>query len=336
MAWPATDFTKRSFADLAGDLSALCLAVNEREAALALTETVFTIQDGTTKARPTTADLSGFTLGDNGDTDKFRDTIIEVQDAAKSLVDGTARERFTTTSGGSTFWTHTDLIDDIDITDNTGSKNFSTTFDWWDSNVWERLRKYIDKLIYCIIGAVQITDTSAVSKLRFEQDADYEQSWDDTKAGTKGDSSLRGSMWAAAKSGVFGCNILSDFSVSYDTSRYSGSVIGDGSINTTRTQTTKQLADIIMEMDGNSETLSNSSSSVTIEAYDTTIVVSANKNITSSVTTAETANAPFSTPGFLDRFEARFYMVDHTTPSGLTNDGLKFWLDISGELTDQD
>lgn len=62
------------------DLASLMLAVNEREEALGITETEFTIADGTTKARPVAEELIGFSTND------AIDGVIEVQDAAKILL----------------------------------------------------------------------------------------------------------------------------------------------------------------------------------------------------------------------------------------------------------
>lgn len=227
MAWPAATFTYRSFADLAGDLASLCLAINQRQFALDSTlgsEYRFTIADGTTKARPSASDLSGFVISQEA----FRDTIVEVQTVAKGLADNgtdlllSQIGGWLTTSTGSTFYTHADILKlnavggstaqdgtissvfndvfgtgttftaDLSVGDviTAGSQNrtisrivsdtrleveegrdstgairagfypaitdesftsvpgFGATFNAWDQNVWERLRQYMDRLIY--------------------------------------------------------------------------------------------------------------------------------------------------------------------------------------------
>lgn len=330
MAWPATDFTSRPFADVAGDLAALCLAVNEREAALAITETEFTIADGTTEARPTATELSGFVLGDNGDTSKFRATIIEVQDAAESLVEDNGREKFTTTSGGSTLWSHADLIIDIGITDNTGSADFSTTFDWWDSNVWERLRQYLDALIYCMIGPIK-TD-SDVQERTVSWAGDAETTWDDLKADTPSTESPAALIdWQINVSNP--AFIRDDLNMEHDTNQYSGSPIGDAETNWALSSGATLKSDWTATLAGSSKTIETTDIN-RLEQIDVAFTLASGIDFSASIFTSEPADDPFD--GTLGSGLVSAGIFPYTTPTGFTNSGIKFWLDISGELTDQD
>jgi hypothetical protein len=441
MAWPATDFTSRPFDKVASDLSALWLALNEREAALGQTETRCTIplktwtdgtaykigdavtgtdsniylaktnhtasstnkpitgasyatnwakEDGATwaistsyavedrvigtdsnvyrcitthtstnnnkpitgadysdnwilgtgrKARPLTVDLSGLVLGNNGDTDDLISIIVEVQDAAKSLVEDNASEKFTTTSGGSTEWTHNSLITDINITDNTGSIDFTTTFDWWDSHVWERLRQYLDELIYCVIRADKHS-FSGTQRLGSQfgpggdADTNFEAAWDSVKAASGTSESIFGISWEMLYEGFtkFTGRIQDDTNVVYDTEKYSGSLIGDGVLTwSEQARSTNQEIDYSVDSStGNNysgdipDTGSGNSINTIITKTDLDITIVANLELDLSFDSSEPANAPF-----------------WRQTSAAEGDGtvvpteVKFWLDISGELTDQ-
>jgi hypothetical protein len=432
MAWPATDFTSRPFDKVASDLSSLCLALNQREAALGIDETRFTIplkvwtdgedyeigdavtgtdsnvylaktdhtasstneptdgasyaddwakEDGETwvvstsydvedrvigtngtiyrcilahtsandnrpitgvlnyqtywtvgagrKSRPSTAELSGLVLANDGDVDDLRSIIIEAQDGSKSMVEDHTREKFTTTSGGSTFWTHSDLIDDIDITDNTGSKDFSTDFNWWDSNVWERLRQYLDTLIYCIIGPEQNGDTYFSRSASSNVSAEI--AWDDTKADTPTSQNNPDRIsWRIIKTGsIWDGSIRDDADFSYDTGKYSGSVIGSGKAFFTLTRDSLISATTV-SIDGNNKVIS-SGSGTTSDETSITISLAGDTTYTAEFVTSEPASNPFN--GTDDDGGVSAVRADNLT--SLQDDGVRFWLDISGELTDQ-
>jgi hypothetical protein len=600
MAWPATDFTSRPFDKVASDLAALCLAVNEREAALGQPESRFTIplktwasgvnyeigdsvtgtdgnvylsktdhtssstnkpitgasystdwarEDGETwvtatsyvvedrvigtnplggqegiyrcilahtssidkrpfdganykdywtigrgqKPNPTTAEFAGFVLGGNAQANKLNDAIIDVQDAVKYLVENNDREKFTTTSGGSTLWTHDDIINDIDITilksnkpitgneslgywekienwavdteyreraavrgtdgdiyvaklehtsvaaeepitggiyeqkwtprtgltwttatnyavnervigtsgpafrciqghlsdsgnrpvtgvdwedywdsprismsltwENNRSydlddiktgtdtndyvckvphtsiegKDFNSDFNWWDSNVWERLRQYLDKLLYVIIGP----ERSASSKERTagnDGGADQiEEAWDNTKVATPSTNTRDESFWLVGDSGNPTGFIYDDCDLTFETSKYSGSVIGTGTFNYNTYKTGGYLSiTVTISFDGTNRSITDSSQPSGTQS--TSVSVSTDEVINVSFVTAEPATWPIkvsSTNPTSQLGSVGGEVPDLTTPSGLTNDGLKFWLDISGELTDQ-
>ncbi len=217
MGWLGENWNEQTNNQLAGRLSELCVAVGGREADSGEVETLFTIANGLTKARPTEADMVSFIRGQEA----IRDTLIEIQVAVKALVDRTETSgtgtitsigsdiegsgtlfttelsvkdtiivgskiseiseiadntHFTVTnvpefsSDSFTFipiesqhpkfvigtshavLTHDYIIETIGITDKTGSKDFSTTFNWSDGSIWERLRQYLNFLLTVFVS----------------------------------------------------------------------------------------------------------------------------------------------------------------------------------------
>jgi len=328
MGWPSTDFTSRSYA-LAGDLAALCLAVNEREAALDITETVFTIQDGTTTARPTAAELSGFVLGDNGDTDKFRDTIIEVQVAAKALVDLSARQQFVTADQSNTLWTHANLISDIGITDKTSSEDFSTTFDWNDSNVWERLRQYLDALIYVIAGPVLNNGTTKVRGI--SNVGSLQDNWDLVKADSVSTvTNTPAQPKITWETSVTGAVIRDNAVLKYATDNYSGT---ETATNFAASWVRYDLAiNVTFKVESEQKTLTTGGTT-SFEFTSQTASIGSVSNFDVAFVTAEPATHPFvGVPGF---HSISLFRSTYTTPAGWTNSGLKVWIDLTSVLTDQ-
>jgi len=171
MGWPAANFTKRSFADLAGDMAALIRALNQRREAVGSTTVDFAYNGGT-KAYPSAAELSGWSLFG---TD-FQDNMKDLQTEAAFLFFIT-NVTWYETSGFSTQWTFASIIADI------GLGSFDSDPQPSDADYWERLREYFDRLIYPnVIHAATSGDGS--SDRRIDTGSTLEIAWDNAITAT--------------------------------------------------------------------------------------------------------------------------------------------------------
>jgi hypothetical protein len=534
MAWPNATFEGRSFGALAGDLSALMVAVNERESSMGsqagtgtlassgttvtgtstaftsqlsvgdtiivsgqkrIVDTItdldtldttvafspvlsaepfrfihltqFTIADGTRKANPTEADLTGFVFGDInrgttsgtgtvsssgttvtgtgtlftdelsvGDTitadgqdrvvnaitnkeslttsvafspvlssdsytipdaKKFRDGIIQVQNAAKALVDrtedtgtgtlvssGTAvtgtgtsfttelavgdtiltgtgllqkqevatitdATNLTTVSAfspvlaGNTFAyitlddeqpiytatntdriaiTHAKLIDDIGIEDLTGSENFTTNFQWWDENVWERLRQYLDSLTLVYVGDDERGGGNQTGGATDSVQSTAQLAWDNAisneATGTVPGSPTISWQVSQGAAGNYTANYREATEASFDISMFGFLGTVSNSEITVGTATTA----------GN-DSHTWAGATVTVDGNETEINPDASVSLTAPFTIDGSKTTPATVPFAPD-------VLDIDTRLSIIEDGvLQTWIDMSSQLTDQ-
>lgn len=296
MAWPASDFSARWRTDWESDMAALCLALNEREEALGRTQTVFKINTGGTTAKPTASQLAGMTLHK-----EFRDNLATLQTECEDLITDSAIEKWDTTLGGGVYWTHAALITSI------GLGAFPATPDVNNGNDWERIREYLDALIYLHIQptlsgyAYQEKSDSPT----FTSDADV--AWAELKAHSFTNETTSNAslivMWDCQSGNPAILNTIWDnLAITYPTAKYSGSV-SNGKLyykyttNNAYPGTISNLWNpVAFDIEGNTLTLDNGDDSADPSGtayFSVTVDIVSDAVMNLSITTAEPAGSPF-------------------------------------------
>jgi len=210
-------------------------------------------------------------------------------------------------------------------------RGFGFTFNWWKATTWERLRQYIDALIYYRIGML---GTKSGTQRRVENDPGTEQdAWDNAKAATPTATEVTGAGWVMVYdlSGKT-CTISSAGTTIYSTTDYSGSFVsGSGLLSYFKTATGDRTIDIGWRItrSGGSALTGTEAATVTYPqttTQDATVTVPIVSDFTTvtTITTSEPSTEPFD--------------VFQSSACGLSiggTTGLVFTLDLSSELTDQ-
>jgi len=343
MAWGASDLSARWFTDMAADLAMLCLAVNEREAALGVTEGHFTYNGGT-KARPSAADLSGMPLHGS-----FAGTLKQVQTATLALIDRSSWPLHPvwfarTTSSGSTRYTQASLESAI------GLGTFPTTPEITNGNDWERIRRALDKLLYFDV-AIQPTDTPTNTEWQLKYAAwdgygdPSDKPWDDCVAESFDSfSSYRWDihayvMWVV--NSAANAQIHDNISIIFPSSAFAG-IASNAKLYYYKWQSSssKLSLDVDVDLAGNTVTFTSAGpdggtyGNVSV----TTPSLSADQTYTCSIDTTPPSGSPWQYGGYgaSGMIQLRIERPNiWGWPSGSLAWPLEFRLDISGECTDQ-
>ena len=112
---------------------------------------------------------SGYGLGED-----LGPMLTKIQDGVKYLVD---EEKFVHITTTLSIWTHADLIAHIDLGDFVDDPN------WADENAWERLRLYLDELMWKLVYP-SVSATTKEGKYLTTSTFDQEVDWDSLKVGS--------------------------------------------------------------------------------------------------------------------------------------------------------
>ncbi len=156
MSWPTPTL---SGVDLFGGegkawLHAFCQAVNERQAALALTKTAWILADGSEASDPILSDFDGIRV--HGTNSPVRLNFQRVQNAIKAMLNGPyhpipGQGYFTETSGYGDRWTVASIEADMGL----GAFE-SGAFQFHNLNYWEQLKGALDRMIYAVRGVAPV------------------------------------------------------------------------------------------------------------------------------------------------------------------------------------
>lgn len=162
MSWPTPTL---SGVDLFGGegkawLHAFCQAVNERQAALALTKTAWILADGSEASDPVLSDFGGIRV--HGTNSPVRLNFQRLQNAIKAMLNGPfhpipGQGYFTEISGYGDRWTVASIEADMGL----GAFE-SGAFQFHNLNYWEQLKGALDRMIYAVRGVAPVVSGATV------------------------------------------------------------------------------------------------------------------------------------------------------------------------------
>ena len=318
MGWLSEDWNEQTNNQLAGRLVELVDAVNDRRAAIDETEVAFTVADGSTETRPAVADMAGFIRGQEA----IRDTLIEIQVAAKVLADLAGDKFFVTASGGDTAVVHATIITAIGLGD------FTTNFNWQDGVVWERLRQYFNALIY-IKFSLGFSSSSVDGSDGVISGSSAQDAWDNAIAAIhtytpgSGGANLTAPRleWQITDSAGLFAAIDEEVRLTYDLTQYSGAIsraeltlLSSNTEGSNFTQTWDGRTFTLVAGDAETPRITNT---ITTAALSTSFVIVGIKTTPTTV--------PFAFPGT--------HAYVSFIPAGGTEHTL--WIDLATALADQ-